>query len=165
MNEKMKKFIKYVAAGIVIFGIGNLALSAIGSKYGLGIIVTKSLDKDYFIFQRDWQGKIAKGEIIYFSLPIETPYYKKASKFGKIIMCEGGDKLSTQGLDYYCNNKFIGTAKTTDKNGKPVSPFIYNGEIPQGSFFVMGTHERSYDSRYWGFVNEDQIQGIAIWSI
>jgi len=165
MNDKAKKVLKYVVAGLVVFGIGTLTLKAIGTQYGLGVIVTKSLDKDFFIYTKDWHNKIAKGEIVYFNLPIETPYYKKASKFGKIIMCEGGDKLSTQGLDYYCNNKFIGTAKTTDKNGKPVSPFIYNGEIPQGSFFVMGTHERSYDSRYWGFVKEDQIQGIAIWSI
>lgn len=161
----MKKLIKYTLIGLIVFGFGNFLLSVMATKYGLGVIVTKSLDKDFFIYTKDWYNKIAKGEIIYFNLPIETPYYKKASKFGKIIMCEGGDKLGTRDLKYYCNDDYIGSAKTTDKNGNPVAPFIYNGIIPKKSYFVMGIHPRSYDSRYWGFVKENQIQGIAIWSI
>lgn len=165
MNKKLKKIIKYTTLGTVIFLIESFAVNNLSSKYGLGVIVTESLDKDYFIFERDWQGKIAKGKIIYFSLPIETPYYKKSSNFGKLVMCEGGDELRTIGLDYYCNGKYLGTAKTTDKNGNPVDHFQYNGKIPKGNFFVMGTHPRSYDSRYWGFVNENEIQGVAIWSI
>jgi len=165
MNDKAKRFIKYVVAGLVVFGIGTLTLKSIGTKYGLGIVVSKSINKDFFIYTKDWHNKIAKGEIVYFNLPVKTPYYKKNSKFGKFVMCEGGDKLSTQGLNYYCNGEYIGTAKTTDSNGNSVSRFKYNGKIPKGDFFVMGTHPRSYDSRYWGFVNENQIQGIAIWSI
>lgn len=165
MNEKMKRFIINLVFGIVVFALGNLIVNIVSKYYGIGVVVTKSLDKDYIIYQRNWQNEIAKGKIIYFTLPIETTYFKKDSKFGKIIVCEGGDKLTVQGLDYYCNDQLIGTARTTDKDGKSVSPFIYNGEIPKGSFFVMGTHERSYDSRYWGFVNEKDIKGVAIWSI
>lgn len=165
MKNDSKKIMKYIALGAVVFGIGNFCLNALSSKYGLGVIATKSIDKDLVVFDREWRDKISKGDIIYFSLPIETPYYKKSSNFGKIVMCMSGEELKTKGFDYYCNKEYLGTAKTTDKDGKPVEQFVFNGKIPNGSFFVMGTHPRSYDSRYWGFVSERDIKGVALWSI
>lgn len=160
----MKKIIKIVALGVLIFGLFSLSLKTISSKFIIGANVTPSLDKDYFIFKREWRGQIAKGEIIYFRLPVETPYYKKDSRFAKIIRCEGGEVLTIKESDYFCNGEFIGSAKATDQEGRAAEAFWYEGEIAKGDFFVMGTHERSYDSRYWGFVNEKEIEGVAIWS-
>ncbi|EAL3751808.1 S26 family signal peptidase, partial [Campylobacter coli] len=42
--------------------------------------------------------------------------------------------------------------------------FIFNGVIPKDKFFVMGTHPRSFDSRYWGFVDRKDIKGVSIWA-
>lgn len=164
-SKQLKKIGFLVCAGAFLFVIGSLAIEKLSQYYGLGIIVTKSLDKSYFVYSKNWEAKIAKGEIVYFNLPIETLYFKKNSKFGKIVMCEAGDTLSTKGLEYYCNGKFLGMARTTDKEGRAVSPFEYNGLIPKDNYFVMGTHERSFDSRYWGFVNKTHIKGVAIWSM
>lgn len=46
-----------------------------------------------------------------------------------------------------------------------VEQFIFNGVIPKDKFFVMGTHPRSFDSRYWGFVDRKDIKGVSIWAI
>jgi len=49
--------------------------------------------------------------------------------------------------------------------------FVHNGEItvPAHKYFAMGDNrERSWDSRYWGFVDEDAIMGrpmFIYWSI
>lgn len=58
----------------------------------------------------------------------------------------------------------MGIAQKTDKDGNKVEQFIFNGVIPKDNFFVMGTHPRSFDSRYWGFVDRKDIKGVSIWA-
>ena len=55
MNEKMKRFIINLVFGIVVFALGNLIVNIVSKYYGIGVVVTKSLDKDYIIYQRNWQ--------------------------------------------------------------------------------------------------------------
>jgi conjugal transfer pilin signal peptidase TrbI len=40
-------------------------------------------------------------------------------------------------------------------------PLIKEQTIPGGKFFVIGTVPRTYDSRYWGLVDEKQVSGQA----
>ncbi|MEW6601890.1 MAG: S26 family signal peptidase [Nitrospirota bacterium] len=51
-------------------------------------------------------------------------------------------------------------ATETDSSGKPL-PVIQAQVIPEGKFFAVGTVERTYDSRYWGLVDEKQVIGQA----
>lgn len=47
-----------------------------------------------------------------------------------------------------------------DSKGRPL-PMITSQEIPEGKYFVMATDKRSYDSRYWGLIDESWITGRA----
>ena len=78
----------------------------------------------------------------------------------KRVLCGPGDLLSTNGGDFYCNNRFLGKAVNYSSSLKPVSVFSYNGTVPKGHFFCMGNHERSYDSRYFGFVRATDVEAI-----
>ncbi|RUM31336.1 MAG: peptidase, partial [Aquifex sp.] len=70
----------------------------------------------------------------------------------KEIGCYPGEILVTKGLDYYCDGRYLGTAKQKGSDGRIVGHFEYNGTVPEGEYFMRGTHPRSYDSRYFGFV-------------
>lgn len=48
----------------------------------------------------------------------------------------------------------------TDTKGKPL-PLIDGGIIPKGKYFVIGDAVRSFDSRYWGLLDEKEILGKA----
>lgn len=57
----------------------------------------------------------------------------------------------------------VGTQKKKAKDGRPLTP-IKPGIIPQGMVFVMGDHERSFDSRYeeMGLIPVYALQGRVI---
>lgn len=57
----------------------------------------------------------------------------------------------------YINGELKGAILKTDRFGNPVEHFHYNGRIPQGKIFVMAPHPRSFDSRYYGFVEVKQL--------
>ncbi len=47
------------------------------------------------------------------------------------------------------------------KIGKPIDDFVFSGVIPEKKYFVLGDTEFSFDSRYWGPIDEEQIVGRA----
>lgn len=108
-----------------------------------------------------WFDLIQKGDYVSFKPPIENEY-TKGKVLVKKVVCVEGEYLYVKGLDYYCNGVYLGRARTTDSKGRPVSPFVFNGEIPKGYLFVMGENERSYDSRYMGLIPKSNIQAKLI---
>jgi len=90
-----------------------------------------------------------------------SKYFRKGTKFIKVLACLPGDVLNVKGRCFYCNGHFIGCAKQTDRQGNPAPLFKYNGRIPPDRYFVIGTNRDSYDSRYWGFVERKDIKGVA----
>ena len=49
----------------------------------------------------------------------------------------------------------------SEKLGKTPSDYTRQVNIPGNAIWVTGSHPRSFDSRYWGFVYERQIIGKA----
>jgi signal peptidase I len=50
--------------------------------------------------------------------------------------------------------------------GKPISPRDYFGplKVPEGQYLMMGDNrDRSYDSRFWGLVNRDEVEGRVLY--
>jgi conjugal transfer pilin signal peptidase TrbI len=81
----------------------------------------------------------------------------------KYLKCDSGDKLEVKNHgEFFCNDIFLGSAKTYSKEGIPVKAFEYDGIIPEGKFFAMGTCTDSYDSRYIGLENKSDIKAIAV---
>lgn len=95
---------------------------------------------------------------VMFTPPVKNVYTIKAKHLIKNVSCREGDLLNVIGRDYYCNGEKIATALPTDHRGHKVENFIFNGVIPSGNYFVTGTHPRSYDSRYFGFVSTENIE-------
>ncbi len=79
----------------------------------------------------------------------------------KRVSCVPGNLLEVLPPQVFCNKKRLGTLKTVFLNGTPAVPFIFNGIVPRESYFLMGDHKDSYDSRYLGFIQRNQIKAIA----
>lgn len=140
-----------IAAGIFLFT----------RLYGVGFPISESVgDNVYLLDKRDTSYQ--KGELVAFEYQ-GKPFkdYKAGDKFLKFAGCVAGDTLTVRDRSYFCNGSLMGRAVALDSTGKPVKLFIYNGEIPAGKFFAIGSHPKSYDSRYWGFVNDKDVYATA----
>jgi type IV secretory pathway protease TraF len=91
-----------------------------------------------------------------------SQYYPEHEKMVKKVACKEGMYLKVVGRDYYCNGVYLGRAKERDRYGKYVENFKYDGVIPEGYYFLLGTHPDSYDSRYYGFAPRERVVGKVL---
>jgi conjugal transfer pilin signal peptidase TrbI len=128
----------------------------------LNVVTSPSIDHRLFINN---MGDLEKNAYVRFS--IISPFLPDDAKLiTKRLSCFQGDELTTVGRSHYCNGKFLGTAKEITVKGEALPIFTFNGVIPQGHAYAHGTHEDSYDSRYWGFLDlgrEDIIPVTPVW--
>ena len=144
---------------LMIFSHGIYTLS---KSYKIGFSATPSLP--YYLFLIDKKDlDFKRNDLIVFKYPGEDIYnYKKDEQFVKIVSCISGESLITnENYEYFCNGEFIGKALLKDGEGKSLKPYVFNGVIPNNKYFVSGTHPKSWDSRYFGFIDKNRIIATA----
>ena len=75
-------------------------------------------------------------------------------------MARSGDKVISNDSGVFINGKFIAprseisVQKLKDRN---VTPLSMDRVPAPGQHFIMGTLPRSFDSRYWGVIHEQDV--------
>ncbi len=108
--------------------------------------------------------KPERGSVIVFRFPEDT-----SKDFIKRVIAVEGDTVEIKNKKLYINGKHLKDthAHFVEKSILPrtVDPRDNFGPItvPKNSIFVMGDNrDRSYDSRYWGFVDLKYVEGKAL---
>jgi hypothetical protein len=84
----------------------------------------------------------------------------------KRVGCKPGGMLSTRNAVVYCDEIFLGIAlRGVVSREQTVTQFIFNGVVPGGKLFLVGDSADSYDSRYFGFVDIDQVFGRVVFGV
>ena len=143
-----------------------MSLSAAGAMIPSHFMVAISPSVKYriFYYKRNFQqSDLHNGTYVVFDM------YKKQHKncqpcqVVKKIGCTEGNNLHIDKNNfYYCNDEYLGTTQPFTKSGKPLHPFYFNGSVPRGKLFVIGDHKDSYDSKYVGFINKNNIKAVAL---
>lgn len=104
-----------------------------------------------------------QGDVIVFEYP-EDP----SKDFIKRVVGTPGDVVEGRDKKVYVNGKPYNNPheihKEKENIPKEMNPRDSFGPVtvPANSYFVMGDNrDRSYDSRFWGFVSRDKIKGLA----
>ncbi|AJE03616.1 signal peptidase I [Geobacter pickeringii] len=104
-----------------------------------------------------------RGDVIVFEYP-EDP----SKDFIKRVIGLPGDKIQVVNKRVYVNDKLYAIPQEVHKESDTV-PAAQNPRdnfgpvmVPPNSYFMMGDNrDRSYDSRFWGVVKNEQIKGLA----
>ena len=148
-----------LAVYLVALSIVSVLLLLVHQR--IAVTVTPSLRYKVF-YLKDCSGKeIRKGEYVLFNLDHPVTRDLSFKKTIKQVVCASGDQLSVNDRDYYCNGIFIGRAKDVSLRNEKVTNFVYSGEVPARSLFVMGHNKDSYDSRYFGFISSGDVEKMA----
>ncbi|WP_462323991.1 signal peptidase I [Desulfoplanes sp.] len=99
-------------------------------------------------------------DIIVFEFP-EDP----SKDFIKRVIGTPGDVLEMRDKVLYRNGKKLDEpyARHVEPNYRPTRDNFGPITVPANKYFVMGDNrDQSYDSRFWGFVDRDKIEGKAM---
>jgi signal peptidase I len=105
----------------------------------------------------------SRGDVVVFEYP-EDP----SKDFIKRVIGTPGDEVEVRNKKVFVNGKIYENPHEIHKElgivPKEQNPRDNFGpiKVPEGALFVMGDNrDRSYDSRFWGYVKYDKIKGLA----
>ena len=154
IRDRKKRSVCLAAVSALVFGLllpGRIVVA-----------ISPSLDHRIFVItKRFTPDEIRKDNYVVFT--VRSHYIKdgRPSRLLKKVSCVAGEKLETRTRQYYCDGEYLGTAKWYSLKGEPVDSFVYSGTVPEGKLFVTGRHADSFDSRYLGFIERRNVEGIA----
>ena len=136
-----------------------LAIAWVLAQHYLFFNWTRSLP--YSVVWLDATPTFARGDLIVYRFDgDELMQLKKGQRFFKRIVGVAGDRVSVEDRRVLINGVDVGIAKQVTLDGHRLEP-LQPGVIPPGYYYVQGTHEMSFDSRYRasGLVHVSQIVG------
>lgn len=123
----------------------------------------------YSVFLVDLRAtNIKRGDYTAFIAEQMEPFYKNGTLAVKLAMAVPSDRVSVGESGVRINGEFKGAllhlqpGERLWRMGKRVADVERDEEVPAGRLWMMGTHARSFDARYWGYIESKQVIGRAI---
>ncbi len=121
------------------------AIVAFSWRFTIGVNATPSLAYTLCIIAKG-DLDLRRGDLAAFRWHGGGPY-PKGAVFTKVLRGLPGDEVTRVGREFFVNGEPVGHAKLFSRGREPLVAGP-TGVIPEGHYFVSGTHPDSLDSRY-----------------
>ena len=108
-------------------------------------------------------GKPERGDVVVFIFPED-----RSKDFIKRVIGVAGDSVEVRGKKVYINGKQVDDPHAHFEGDDPQTAGLPSRDdygprtVPENHIFVMGDNrDRSYDSRFWGYVDLNEVRGKA----
>ncbi|MFL6600814.1 MAG: S26 family signal peptidase [Steroidobacteraceae bacterium] len=119
----------------------------------------------FFVDERDHV--IRRGDYVAFLARGMTPFYPDGTRVVKEVAGVSGDHVVVNSLGVWVNEVQRGTLPHAQvggrlwRMGRRPEDFERDERVPAHRWWVMGTSLHSFDSRYWGYISDEQVIGRA----
>lgn len=148
-------FMLTIMFGIILLTKGHYSVN-VSPSMELGIYKLYDIDS------------LERGDVVYTAIPsniketlLERKYIfsENINHFIKRIAAVPFDNIQIKDRYIWVNNSLypMSYIKEFDSQGNPLNSKMKDGTIPRKEYLLLGDNLDSYDSRYWGTVNEKYI--------
>lgn len=117
----------------------------------------------YLLDDYDHKKNLQKGTVVLFQAPkLATKNRIYYNPLLKKIVATSEDKIEIKNSKLFINGKYKGNIKEMDSYGNKID-ILPEGmyTISPEEYFVLGEHEDSYDSRYYGALTKEEILQVG----
>jgi type IV secretory pathway protease TraF len=161
-----KKIVKQTLIIAAICAVLATTIIAHLAGYYIAYNDTDSFAHRWYLAKRGALSDVQLGDLAIFTLASPPKDYRAAfynRRLFKQIACAEGDYLKRVNDVFICNDKEIAVVRKTDSKGREITAhFYYDGVIPKNNYFVVAPHYQSFDSRYFGLIQKEAIEGKMI---
>ena len=148
--------------------VGSIA--AVCSVFAQPLIIYNATDSLLHGFYRVIKQQTYKrGDLIVFPVPervrrlvIQRGWLKPDSYLIKTVVAIDGDNVWITCGQVFVNGKSFGAIKKKDRQGLPLPSLVFNETLSAGKIAVLQRSDDSFDSRYFGPIDEREIIGRAV---
>ncbi|WP_432263217.1 signal peptidase I [Cupriavidus sp. TMH.W2] len=159
------RFLRNSLVGITLaFLVGGAGVTAFRQNYRIGLDFTsiRCMPERIYWVKLGAPKVVRRGDIIAFVAPSGLMLPKFDGKMiAKQVAGLPGDVVTVKNDRAYVNGKLIGDLILNRKLGRGPGDFDRIEVVPPGKIFVIGTLPRSYDGRYWGFLDQRSLIGTV----
>ena len=154
------KFINIVSA---VFIVWTLAFTYLSENWKLGFDpqVVKCLPEDFFVISRKKPTEVRAGRLYEYTAQGIGPVIADGTRLVKYVAAVAGDRVRVGEEGVFINGKRWGEINplVLAKTGTQMATIEGEYTVQAGQVLMLGTLPRSYDGRYFGPVEVEQIIG------
>lgn len=125
--------------------------------------ISDCLNSRFFLVDT-WTKEIKRGELAAFVNQNDTRLFKKGGKWIKMVAAKGGDNVRVTYDNLKVNDSItynVNLWYTLSKLGMEMSEIKQDIHLEPNQLFMIGETSTSYDSRYWGPIEQTDVFGRA----
>lgn len=162
-DRPRRRFLRNSVIGILVaFIVAIATVNAFRQDYRIGIDLSsvRCLPWRVYFITYGQPTELKRGDYVAF-VPTNglMGEHFEGKTVGKMVVGLPGDKLVVRNNIAYIGDRLIGELVLAEKLGKKPGDFDRVETVPPGKILVVGTEPRSYDGRYWGFLDQKLIIG------
>ncbi len=162
--RKKESWFKFSAKAMIVLGIMFLSAAAFFTRFTFAADPqsVRCIPNHSFYLVDKFDTEVERDGLFAFRSKDLKPIYEKGTKMIKFLRAMPGDTVEIDKNNHIYINKQLyatGLMWAQEKLGQPDSYFQGKSTLAENQYWFLGASEKSFDSRYWGAVNHEDIIG------